>query len=350
MTNTNGNQSKVLLFGQSTGAGLAVIISTLPEAPSLISSVTAESGGGRSSSPYAAAQPYFRAFVENLGCALDDLDCLRSKSPEELNAAFPEEPSATFTITYAKGFAPIVDGNVVQEDPTVVGSRVPAIFGSTTADGSLFTLAAYQTIFPPTEANYTSFVDSNFGPYAATAKSYYPISRFENISSAALAPYFAMTAIWTHASYTCSAQRGLKAASMKGVPAYAYSWGVAPSCPWSSQFNGVGSQIIQLLGVTHTSEIPFLFRNTENLSPPDGTCSLSNTEKSISDAASSAWTAMARAQSPDTPLLSDSWPTFTSNGTRGLVATAKGVMIGDIDYSFCELWDSIAAAMLANVT
>ncbi|OAG06690.1 alpha/beta-hydrolase [Paraphaeosphaeria sporulosa] len=345
-----GDASKVLLFGQSAGAGLAVVISTLPEAPSLISSVAAESGGGRSSAPYAEAQPYFREFVINLGCALNDLQCVRSKSPEELNAAFPSEPSATITLTYAKGFAPIIDGRIVLEDPAAVGSRVPAIFGSTTADGSSFVLGAYQNNFPPTEAIYTSFVDSNFGPYASTVKAYYPVSRFANISSAALAPYFAMTAIWTHSSYTCSAQRGLKKATENGVPAYAYSWGVAPSCPWSSQFNGVGSQVLQLLSVTHSSEIPFVFRNTEHLPLPNGTCSLSNTENTIGDAVSSAWAAMASGQSPNTPLISDTWPTFSSNGTKGLIATAKGVTIGDIDYSFCKLWDAITAATLATGT
>ncbi|KAF2438695.1 alpha/beta-hydrolase [Karstenula rhodostoma CBS 690.94] len=346
-----GDPSKVLLFGQSAGAGLSFIISTLPEAPSLISAVATESGGGRSSVPYTEAQPYFKTFVKNLGCALNDLECLRSKSPEELNASFPvEQTSATITLRYAKGFAPVVDGEIVPEDPAAVGSRVPAIFGSTTADGSLFALSAYKNNFPPTELNYTSFIDSNFGTYASMVKSYYPISRFANISSASLAPYFAMTAIWTHASYTCSAQRGLKKSIAKGVPAYAYLWGVAPSCPWDSQFSGVNPQILKLLGVTHTSEIPFIFRNTEHLPLPNGTCSFSDRDKKISDAVSSAWTAMAGAQSPDSPLLPEAWPTFSSNGTRGLIATEDGVTIGDIDYSFCKLWDSINAAMLGNGT
>lgn len=349
--NTNSMQSKVLLFGQSAGAALSFVISTLPEAPSLISAVAAESGGGRSSAPYAEAQPYFKAFANNLGCVLDDLDCLRLKSPQELNAAFPVgQTSAEITLTYAKGFASVIDGKVVPEDPAAVGSRVPAIFGSTTADGSLFVLSAYQDDFPPTESNYTSFVDSNFGPYASKVKSYYPISRFANISSASLAPYFAMTAIWTHASYTCSAQRGLSITMENGVPAYAYSWGAASSCPWTSQFNGVGTQVLKLLGATHSSEIPFIFRNTEHLPLPNGTCSFSENEKNISDAVLSAWTSMAREQSPYSPLLPVAWPTFSSNGTKGLVVTEEGATIGNIDYSFCKIWNSINAAMSGNGT
>lgn len=333
---------------------MSFTISSLSEAPSLISAVAAESGGGRGTAPYAEAQPYFKTFAKNLGCASNDLNCLRSKSTQELNASFPvtAESSATaITLSYAKGFAPVIDGQVIPEDPAVVGSRVPAIFGSTTADGSLFVLSAYEDSFPPTEANYTSFVDSNFGPFASKVKSYYPIPRFANISSASLAPYFAMTAIWTHASYTCSAQRGLKGAKAKGIPAYAYLWDVAPSCPWSSQFGrGNDAQILKLLSVTHTSEIPFIFRNTNHLPPPNGTCSLSSSQKNISDAVSSAWTAMAMAQSPESPLLPGVWPTYSSNGTKGLVAAPEGVDITDIDYSFCKLWDGINEAMLANGT
>ncbi|KAL1613196.1 hypothetical protein SLS60_001428 [Paraconiothyrium brasiliense] len=347
-----GDRSKVLLFGQSAGAALSFLISTLAEAPSLISAVAAESGGGRGSIPYAEAQPYFRAFVKNLGCALNDLDCMRSKSPQELNASFPVDlTSATIPQAYARGFASVIDGKVVPKDPAAVGSRVPAIFGSTSNDGSLFILAAYRNNFPPTEANYTSLIESNFGPYASTVKSYYPISRFANISSASLAPYFAMTAIWTHASYTCSTQRGLKRTTAKGVPAYAYVWDVAPSCSWLPNFSsGISSQILELLGVAHTSEIPFVLRNTEQLPPPNGTCSFSATERNISDAVSSAWTAMARAQSPYSPLLPGSWPTFSTNGTKGLVATQEGLTFEDIDYSFCKLWDSISESMLTNGT
>lgn len=336
---------KVLLFGQSAGAALSYVISTLAEAPSLINAVAASSGGGRGSIPYAEAQPYFMEFVKNLGCALDDLNCIRSKTTEDLNAALPKSSASEITLAYAKGFATVIDGTIIPEDPAKVGARVPAIFGSTSADGSLFVLSGYQNTFPPTEADYNSFVNSNFGPYASMVKKYYPLSRFANISSTSLAPYFAMTAIWTHASYTCSAHRGLKTTVARGIPAYAYLWDVSPSCPWTS---GLNARIMQLLGATHTSEIPFLLRNTEHLPKPNGTCSLSASEKEISGKITSAWTTMARAQCPDSPLLNETWPAFTENQTEGLVASNKnGIVFTGIDYSFCTLWDGITDAMAA---
>jgi para-nitrobenzyl esterase len=344
-------KSKVLLFGQSAGAALSFAISTLPEAPSLISALAAESGGGRSVAPYDEAQPYFELFAKNLGCELTDLDCLRSKSPAELSAAFPSSSASSITLSYPKGFAPVIDGTIIPSDPAEVGTRVPTIFGSTTADGSLFTLSAYQETFPPTEANYTSFIASNFGPYASLVEKYYPISKFANISSAQLAPYLAMRTIWTHASYTCSAYRGLVKAREKGIPAYAFLWDVSPSCPWQSQLGALAQQnpkIMQLLGATHTSEIPYIFRNMDHLPAPNGTCAFSTTEKKIGDQMASAWTAMANFQSPRSPLLPESWPQFESNRTEGMMVSNDGISFGIIDYSPCELWNEITAALAAS--
>lgn len=341
----------MLLFGQSAGAALSYTISTLPEAPSLISALAAESGGGRGSAPYAEAQPYFETFTENLGCPLNSSECLRGKSVSELIAAMPSWPMSDVTTAYAKGFGTIIDGSVIPEDPAKVGTRVPAIFGSTAADGSLFTLNTYQNSFPPTEANYTSFVALNFGPYASTVEKYYPISKFANVSSTSLAPYYAIVTIWTHASYTCSAYRGLKKAAGKGIPAYAYLWNVAPSCPWS---RGLNARIMQLLGATHTSETPYVFRNMDHLPRPNGTCAFSAGEKEIGDQIASAWTTMAKIQRPNLSVVPGSWPVFGNNQTKGLVIGSDGVAVGDIDYSFCEMWDVIteglAAARNVNVT
>ena len=345
MRGADQRQRKVLLFGQSAGAALSYTISTLPEAPSLISAVAAESGGGRGAATYAEAQPYFETFAKNLGCPLDSLTCLRSKSASDLIAAMPSESAKAVTLAYSKGFATTIDGAVILADPAKVGTRVPAIFGSTAADGSMFTLSAYQNNFPPTEANYTYFVASNFGPYASVVERYYPISRFANISSPSLAPYFAMTAIWTHASYICSAYRGLKKAEENGISAYAYVWDIAPSCPWS---RGLDARIMKLMGATHTSEIPYVFRNTEHLPRPNGTCAFSAGEKEVGDQIASAWTAMAKEQAPDSPALPGSWPAFRSNQTEGMMFGSDGAAAGKIDYSFCELWDRITAALASD--
>lgn len=307
-----------------------------------------DSGGGRGSAPYDEAQPYFESFAKNLGCALADLDCLRSKSPSELSAAFPSSSASSITLGYAKGFAAVIDGTIIPLDPAKVGTRVPAIFGSTSADGSLFALSAYQDTFPPADADYRSFIASNFGPYASIVERYYPISKFVNVSSSELAPYLAMRTIWTHASYMCSAYRGLSKAGEKGIPAYAFFWDVAPSCPWLPQLDALAQlnpKIMKLLGATHTSEISFIFRNTEHLPAPNGTCKLSPKEKEISAQMASAWTAMAEFQTPRSLLLPGSWPQFKRNRTEGMRVSSDGISFEEIDYSPCELWNEITEAL-----
>jgi len=291
--------------------------------------------------------------VKNLGCAMDDAECMRAKSTEALQAALPVSSGTEITLAYGRGFAVVIDGNVVREDPAQIGVRVPAILGSTSADGSLFVLAGYADDFPPTQDNYTTFVESNFGALAPTVKAAYPISKFANISGPALAPYFAMTAIWTHSSYTCSAYRGLVKAAQKGIPSFAYLWDTAPTCPWSAQFGNSSNntEILKLLGATHASEIPYVFRNTNKLPMPSGTCSLTAGERGISNAIASAWTAMAEKQNPNSGQVPMTWPTFDTNKTEGFFSSnVDGVVIDEIDYSFCTLWDKVNEALLANNT
>ncbi|CAF0842454.1 unnamed protein product [Adineta steineri] len=78
-----GNNKTVLLFGQSTGGIIAHVISTLPQANGLCSSVISESGAGR---PLATSEQQIangNALIEALGCSnssdvsLFDFSCYR---------------------------------------------------------------------------------------------------------------------------------------------------------------------------------------------------------------------------------------------------------------------------------
>ena len=71
-------QDKVLLFGQSAGAANAFIISTLPEAPSLIKAVASESGGGRDLPFKSTAEKIGLQFASTLGCSTDDVCCFKA--------------------------------------------------------------------------------------------------------------------------------------------------------------------------------------------------------------------------------------------------------------------------------
>lgn len=70
-----GDSSKILLFGQSSGADDAFVLSTLPEAKSLISAAVFESGGGLDVVPYDIAQLSGSSFAETLNCSTSDVSC-----------------------------------------------------------------------------------------------------------------------------------------------------------------------------------------------------------------------------------------------------------------------------------
>lgn len=63
-----GDRSKVMLFGQSAGADNAFVVSTLPEAKSLVSSVALQSGGGQDLLSLENAQVVGDSFAAAAGC------------------------------------------------------------------------------------------------------------------------------------------------------------------------------------------------------------------------------------------------------------------------------------------
>jgi carboxylesterase type B len=62
-----------MLFGQSAGATNVFIISSLPQATSLISSAISESGGGRDLATNAVLQSVGTAFATSLNCSVTDV-------------------------------------------------------------------------------------------------------------------------------------------------------------------------------------------------------------------------------------------------------------------------------------
>ncbi len=66
-------QNKVLLFGESAGATNTFIVSTLPEARSLIRAAVSESGGGRDVATNAFAQALGASYASCLNCSVSDV-------------------------------------------------------------------------------------------------------------------------------------------------------------------------------------------------------------------------------------------------------------------------------------
>ncbi|KAK6216052.1 hypothetical protein LQW54_003826 [Pestalotiopsis sp. IQ-011] len=256
VANFGGDSSKVLLFGQSSGADDAFVVSTLPEARSLISAAVFESGGGLDIVPYEIAQLSGSSFAETLNCSTNDLIAGFQNTPA-LAPGFGNglSVSSNFAInapnTTSLGQA-VLDGQILKKQPLEFGSQIPIIAGSNEFDATLFVLPVYLTSDQPlTEENYTDFL----AQWAVVA---------------------AITHIVTQSSYTCSSYKALRAAVSAGTPAYAYRVNHTPSCPWlwESGAEFPGPELADYFLSAHTAELPFVFGNLVNQPWGNGTCKI----------------------------------------------------------------------------
>ncbi|KZS97216.1 alpha/beta-hydrolase [Sistotremastrum niveocremeum HHB9708] len=346
-----GNPKQVVLQGQSAGAGNTFVVSSLPQALSLIQAAIMESGGGQDYPSNSTAQLLGASYTSALNCSTADISCLRNASVIELRAAFNDTPvlvtdeplnavGVSNISTFA--FASYVDEDIVPVQPSQQGSRVPAIFGSTSQDGFLFSLLQFADLpNGPQTANatdYQLFLDESFGSDAGLVEQFFPLSAFNSTPGPA---FFAISTVLTLAAERCRVFRGMNATAAHGVPVYAYIFGHSPTCSW---IQGLPDESLPLIGATHTSEIPFVMNNTKNLPAPNGNCSMTEQEVDIATFLTNAWTSMAINQKPT--LNVSQWPAWGLDTSLGLNITNTSVA-GFLNFSACQLFDSINTMAIA---
>ncbi|KAK6541863.1 hypothetical protein TWF694_007641 [Orbilia ellipsospora] len=337
-----GDKDKVLLFGQSAGAYDSWIISTLPQAPSLMRAAALLSGGGVDFQTNSSAQIAGAQFAGLVNCSTTDASCLRKKTPTELIDVFlsPEAPSFNGFTIVNPGIQPFVDGKVIPVQPSEVGTRVPTLFSSMSEEGTLFISLASANPENTTDSSFDDFLQSEFGPLTAQINAQYPDSQFRSNPN----PGFARASqILTDYAFKCPAYRGLLKAAEKGIPAWTYIFGHQPSC---SLVPGLTQEILDFLGPTHGYDVPFFFGFTSGLPLPNGTCNDTPLEKNISSILVDGFTALA-----DTGNLSTTdfnWPTFTNTSYQGLYMGPNSTEITSLasNYSICEFWNQINAVIL----
>ena len=236
-------------------------------------------------------------------------------------------------------WGPLIDGDVIPEQPSAVGLKVPSILGSNANEGALFVLSSYgESASSLTQADYDTFLASNFGPLASRVNTTYPLKAFNGSVAAAMAT------IVTETSYHCPAHRGLartaddEKSGSPAVPVWTYRFAHTPTCPG---FRMIPAEILPVLGVTHTSEIPFVFNLTQSLPPPDGNCTFSEPEKGLAHAMSRAWTNMAEFGAPGDET---EWPAWTPDQSMG-VTFGDSMHATLVDYKTCAFWGRINEAL-----
>ncbi|MCJ1310794.1 hypothetical protein MMC25_004461 [Agyrium rufum] len=345
-----GDPGKVLLFGQSAGAANVFVVSTLPQANQLINAVAMESGGGRSYASSDRAIAYSSAFAALVNCSASDASCFRSASTDTLNIPVPSEET-DIAVNYGFGYdgwLPYVDGKIIPVDPGQVSVQVPAIFGTNSEDGTLFIAAAMDNnisrIEETSSADYTKFLQSEFGVNASAVEKAFPLSDFPPQNEPWEAPFYLMSMVYTLVNYDCPAIRGLRNAEKNGTGVWTYQSTHVPTCPWTDT---IPVQALGLLGAAHSSEIPLVFANTDHLPLPNGNCSFTSDERTLSAQFVAAYTSMAANGNASSSRLA--WPEWTSKALEG-VRFANSTSVLGLNSTVCELFDSIAASQSVNAT
>ncbi|KAI0382797.1 alpha/beta-hydrolase [Hypomontagnella monticulosa] len=334
-----GDPDRIVLFGESAGAIDGFIIATLPEAPQLIRAAALESGAGRELATVADSKVWYSYFMDAMNCTEPELSCLRNAPVSALQAAMAAMPdSGVVTVNTAlinngtrSTWTSLIDGKVIKEQPSAAGVSVPTLIGSNAEEGSLFVLGKYGLtgqIEKLNQTDYDAFLNYNFGPLAARVNETYSLSLFNGSAAAA------MTTVLTEVSYKCPAHRALLNAEKRGIPMWTYRFAHVPSCPW---FSGILPAYIPLLGATHSSEIPFVFNFTSSMPPPNGNCTFSESEQTMSHQMSRAWTNMAKIGKPGDESI---WPAWSSNGSLGVVFE-DSMNPAVVDYKSCAFWNQV---------
>ncbi|KAK4944042.1 hypothetical protein LTR10_016563 [Elasticomyces elasticus] len=341
-----GDPKKLLLHGQSAGAVNTFTIATLPQAPKLISAAISESLGGKDAPLNTTAYYLGTAFAQALNCSSSNTTCLKSVGVDSITDVFNTlplinsnpQPATVIPSINGFNFEPFVDGKVVPAQPSDAGVQVPTIFGSNAEEGTIFSLLQFLngSSISATDSDYNHFLVSNFGTsLVPEILKYYPLSAF---NSTPYPPFYAISTVITDASFYCPAHRALNTAVSKGIPAWTYYFDQEPNCPW---FQYLTQEIDELLGPTHTAEIPFVMGITQNLPPPNGTCNMNATEVAVSSFMLEAWTSMAANQRPT--ANSSLWPEYRgANASYGIVIDIAAIP-DLLNYTRCELWDQINA-------
>ena len=139
-----------MLFGESAGASDTYVISTLPQAPSLIQAGISESGGGRAFPGADAANAFGEQWANSLNCSdvrhpsnnslqrrgtpanriWKQAVCLRSLSLEQLNISLPTNTVPSYNPYSVHSFGAFVDGVTVPAQPADVGVQIPFVYGA----------------------------------------------------------------------------------------------------------------------------------------------------------------------------------------------------------------------------
>ncbi|HQQ62504.1 MAG TPA: carboxylesterase/lipase family protein [Pseudomonadales bacterium] len=327
-----GDPGNVTIFGESAGGMSVCAHLASPLSAGLFKQAIVESGPCASHNPSLhAAEKQGELMAIKLGCEGrgDLLACMRSKKPQDVLDALPNDPAFVFGEgQYGVWGMPVVDGRVLTD--TISNSfasgkfnRVPVINGSNADEGSLLVMFSHEYRFKPLQAgDYEKRIRYLIGDNAeamAKIKTRYPLEKYAD-------PGAALAELFGDSFMACSVEKTSDLLS-PWTPVYGYS------------FNYPHASFIlperRKLNAFHGAELQFVF----GMPMAWFQRHFSGDEQHLSEAMMDYWSQFARTGNPNSPDNKQmAWPVYKTD-TRTEMLFDRAISVAESPkHEACEFW------------
>ncbi|EFA75987.1 putative cholinesterase [Heterostelium album PN500] len=332
-----GDPSQVTVFGESAGGTSAGIHLISPASAGLMKGIIIESDPlSLPVKTYDQMISLAEAFSKDLGCKIDDLNCMLGKTGEEIFIASNNTMNKVNILHPLFSFlpwTPVIDGALIPDQPLALiekgqFNKVPVMLGTVFDEGLIF-IASVATQISALE--YNGALLDIFGRYAPQVHSHYK-SSFNSSTGNYLD---LMSLIGTDFVFQCPTRKvavSLTAAGISDVYQYqfqhvssfdAYTPNGFPMCKTH---------------VCHGMELPYVFDSVRST----GQFNFTAEEQILSDQMVDYWTNFAKNSNPNignTPTIQ--WPAYTQSNDITLVLQTPISVESGLKKEFCDFWDSI---------
>jgi carboxylesterase type B len=329
-----GDPNQIALYGQSAGAASVAIHLTGPSSSKELFNYTIMESGplGLPYKTIEESKPIAKEFAKNLGCGVDDLACMRSKSAKEVVEAQDIKDRVMQTALHGiRDFliwAPVIDGEIVSAHPLteIAKNKInkPLIIGTNKNEGLTFVAFSMNKLDMKhlNGIEYSLALDVIFRSYKLkneVLKQYPPQDgNNERMLGKVLTDYL----------FTCPS---LFLADNSSVKTWVYLFDHVPS------FN-----VLKLIGlnicgdaVCHGSELPFVFHTAEHIG-----FDFTEEERLLSGLMVNYWANFAKNVNPNgnTPQ----WPEYKSSSSNVILVTPIDEIESKKDLKAkCDFWDKV---------
>jgi len=338
-----GNPGKVTIGGQSAGGMSVGIHLVAPKSKGLFQQSIIESY------PYGipfhdrtTASANANSMMEYLGCAKNDVACMRAKTVDEVLDAQDNSVKLNARNLFINflPFAPLIDPNgEVPEQPLFAMAKgnlmqTPTLTGTVKDEGQLFVWELFTK--PLNRVSYYATIDGLFGSHAGAIKDLYP---FNLVNPKEEDGRNVLNMLGTDLLFLCplrNVTRGYHAAlGNSAIPTYGYHFEHKMSFDcWGANYT------FCLDSVCHGSELPFVFNVFS-----DGVITYNPTsaEKDLSTDMYKAWSNFIQNGNPNTGLaVPVAYPLYETVSDTLVVLNEPGMKtVSGFRDQYCDLFDQI---------